>query len=196
MTNLVSYVKHGDTTSIVRVYNNGENTARVRFEHAILAELRKVKHTLSFAIPETLPALNGGGSFVKLSNGAEASMFKLIPGTLPKLTCARAIGVATGELTRAMFDVKLDLHSPTAPYYDVFAVHRSVTRDNFYATVAGSDFDGVRSATDFLVGELRKVEKTIEECHALDLPKSWIHGDCHYDNLRAFPYGYLVACSH
>jgi Ser/Thr protein kinase RdoA (MazF antagonist) len=118
VNNLVSYVKHGDTTSILRVYNNGENTARVRFEHAILTELYKVKNQFSFQIPETLPALNGGGSFVKLSNGAEASMFKLIPGTLPKLTCAKAIGVATGELTRAMFDVKLELKSPTAPYYD------------------------------------------------------------------------------
>jgi Ser/Thr protein kinase RdoA (MazF antagonist) len=182
VNNLVSYVSTGDTTLILRVYNNGENTARVRFEHAILAELNKVKSQLSFAIPETLPALKDGSSYVKLSNGAEASMFKLIPGKLPKLTCVKAIGVATGELTRAMYGVKLDMQSPTAPYYEIYKVHHKVTRDKFYEVVAGPDFDGVRGATDFLVSELRKVETAIEEYHALKLPMSWIHGD-----LRAFP---------
>ena len=49
-------------------------------------------------------------------------MFKLIPGKLPKLSCVKAIGVATGELTRAMYDVKLDMQSPTAPYYDIYKV--------------------------------------------------------------------------
>jgi hypothetical protein len=141
-------------------------------------------------VAETLPALNGGGSFVKLSNGAEASMFKLIPGTLPKLTCVRAIGMATGELTRAMYDVKLDLQSPTAPYYDVFRAHHAVTRSGFYATVAGPDFDGVRGATDYLVDELRKVEKTIEECHALKLPMSWIHGDA-----QCVPFSLALLCT-
>ena len=178
VNNVVYYVKHGDTTSILRVYNNGENTARVRFEHAILAELAKVKDTLSFAIPETLPALSGGGSFVKLSNGADASMFKLIPGTLPKLGYARALGVATGELTRAMYGIKLDMQSPNAPYYDIYKVHHAVTRDKFFQVVAGPDFDGCRSAITFLVDELRKAEKSIEEYHALNLPKSLIHGDC------------------
>lgn len=172
-------------------------------QHAILGELKKVKSQLSFAIPETLPALKDGNSHVKLSNGAEASMFKLIPGVLPKLTCVKAIGVATGELTRAMYGVKLDMQSPTAPYYDIYKVadglrvegsshlsalnpfsqvHHAVSREKFFEVVAGSDFDGVRGATDYLVSELRKVETALEEYHALQLPMSWIHGD-----LRACP---------
>ena len=151
-------------------------------QHAILGELKKVKSQLSFAIPETLPALKDGNSHVKLSNGAEASMFKLIPGKLPKLTCVKAIGVATGELTRAMYGVKLDMQSPTAPYFELWKVHHAVTKSKFDEVVAGSDFDGVRGATDFLVSEIRKVETAIAEYHALQLPMSWIHGD-----LRAFP---------
>lgn len=113
-------------------------------------------------------------------------MFKLIPGTLPKLTCARAIGVATGELTQAMFDIKLDLASPTPAYNMLFEVHHAVSRDKFFAVVSGPDCDGVRDAMDFLVGELRKVENEIEKCHALKLPESWIHGDLHYGAQHAF----------
>jgi Ser/Thr protein kinase RdoA (MazF antagonist) len=70
-----------------------------------------------------------------------------------------------------------------APYYDVYRVHHGVTRDTFYATVAGAAFDGVREATNYLVEQLRSVETTIEKCHAMQLPVSLIHGDLHYDNL-------------
>ena len=61
-------------------------------------------------------------------------MFKLIPGNLPKLSCVKAIGVATGELTRAMYDVKLDMQSPTAPYYDIYKVSEPelVARRSFF----------------------------------------------------------------
>ncbi len=181
---MVQYVTCGDQRLVLRVYNNGSNTARVRFEHALLAELRKVSDTLSFAVPRTLPALAGGGSHVPLSNGAEASMFELIPGTLPKLTHTRAIGKAFGELTTAMYGISVaPLESPTAPYWQIYKVHHAVTRESFFATVAGPAFDSVRGATDFLVEQLRSVESTIEECHALQLPSSLIHGDGHYDNV-------------
>jgi Ser/Thr protein kinase RdoA (MazF antagonist) len=111
VNNVVQYVTCRDQRLVLRVYNNGSNTARVRFEHAVLNELRK--QTLSFKVPTTLPALDGGASHVPLSNGAEASMFELIPGTLPKLTHVRAIGRATGELTTAMAKISLPLESPT-----------------------------------------------------------------------------------
>ena len=62
-------------------------------------------------------------------------------------------------------------------------MHHAASRDKFFEVVAGSDFDGVRGATEFLVSELRKVETAIEEYHALQLPMSWIHGDLHYDNV-------------
>jgi hypothetical protein len=74
------------------------------------------------------------------------------------------------------------LHPP------VYAVHHAVTRDKFFKMVAGPDFDGVRGATDFLVDELRKVEKVIEECHALKLPLSWIHGDAQCVPVRSTPF--------
>ena len=183
MNNVVFYVEHGDAQKhVLRVYNNGENTARVQYEHAVLAELRKVAHTLSFAIPRTLPALDGGASFVKLSNGADAAMFELIPGTLPKLGFVREMGKAAGELSKAMGSISVPMESPTAPYWDIFRVHHAADRDAFYATVAGPAFDGVREATDFLVAQLRLMESSIEAFHAMKLPTSLIHGDCHVDN--------------
>ncbi len=186
VNNVVQYVTCGDQRLVLRVYNNGSNSARVRFEHAVLRELKAEAASLSFAVPRTLPALaDGVSSHVPLSNGAEASLFELIPGSLPKLTCTRAIGKATGELTSAMYRIadRLQLDSPTAPYWDLYKVHHAVTRDGFFATVAGPAFDGVRGATDFLVAQIRSVEDTIKECHALNLPASLIHGDLHYDNV-------------
>ena len=154
----------------------------MQFEHAVLTELRKVAHTLSFVIPRTLPALDGGASFVKLSNGADAAMCELIPGTLPKLGYVREMGKAAGELSAAMGAISVPMESPTAPYWDIFRVHHAANRDDFYATVAGPAFDGVREATDFLVSQLRLMESSVEAFHAMKLPTSLIHGDCHVDN--------------
>jgi Ser/Thr protein kinase RdoA (MazF antagonist) len=169
---------------ILRVYNNGENTARVRYEHAVLLELSAVTASspLSFKVPVPARAPNGG-TFVTLRSGAEAALFELVPGRLPKMTCTRAIGRASGELTAAMGRVTVPFPSPTAPYWDVYAVHRSVTRDNFHQTVASSAFAGVREPTDFLVDSLHVVEASIERLRALQLPEQLIHGDLHYDNL-------------
>jgi homoserine kinase type II len=89
---------------------------------------------------------------------------------------------ATGELATAMYNIKLDMESPTAPYFDIYKVHHAVTRDGFFQAVAGPAFDGVREARDYLVEQLRSVESTIKECHELNLPYSLIHGDLHYDN--------------
>lgn len=174
MNNVVQYCTHRDKRLILRVYNNGENTPRVRFEHAVLQELKRFK--FSFRIPTTLPALESGATHVTLSNGAEASMFELIPGTLPKLTHVKAIGSALGELTVAMKQIKLPMDSPTAPYWDLYRVHHAITRDLFYATVAGAAFNDVRDATNYMVEQLQAVEASIDKYRAMNLPTCLIHG--------------------
>ena len=117
----------GKDRFVLRLYNNSNNAARVKFEHAVLRWLVDNVKTLSFALPVTLPALNGE-AYITTASGAEAALFRLIPGRLPKLSCTRAIGRASGELTLAMEKVAVPLASPTAPYWDIYAVHRSVTR--------------------------------------------------------------------
>ena len=81
---------------VLRIYNNGLNSKRVLFEHVILDQLM-LNNKFSFQLPTAIKSikgkssgtgdagnegvLNSGGlTHVVLSNGAEASLFKFIPG--------------------------------------------------------------------------------------------------------------------
>jgi homoserine kinase type II len=183
VNNVVVYLLvDGTEKYVLRVYNNSQNTARVRFEHAVLRWLED-NERLSFQLPVALPAPDGT-PFVTLQSGAEAALFRLIPGRLPKMACTRAIGRASGELCAAMSRVDVgSLRSPTAPYWDLYAVHRSVTRENFAAACAGPAFDGVRESTDFLLAALQRCEAQVASYKAAGLPEQLVHGDLHYDNV-------------
>ena len=152
VNNIVQYV---DTPSgdkyVLRIYNNGFNSARVNFEMAILDQLRSMD--LSFMIPTTIRSLEDGQSHVKLSNGADATLFCLIPGTLPKLTLVKAIGKASGELNAALERVHLDLPSPNPPYYDIYAVHHAVTREAFFKEIETPAFNACKKSMDYMIGE-------------------------------------------
>ncbi len=138
----------------MRIYNNSQNRERQRWEHDILAQLKA--HKLSFRIPEPLPSLDDAQqTFVPLSNGADACMFELIPGSLPKLTCVEDIGRASGELLSAIQEVKLAQKCPTPPYHDLYAVHHSVDHDSFFREINGPDFDAIRPAADKAVAFIK-----------------------------------------
>eukprot|EP01039_Chlorochromonas_danica_P004228 gene4228-4645_t len=182
VNNVVRYIETDNGHQyILRVYNNGNDSYRVRFEHAILQQLSQMN--LSFKIPTTVPSLESAAPHVLLSTGAEASLFEIIPGKLPKLTLVKEIGRASGELTTAMAKVSLDMTSPNPPYYDIYKVHHAVTREKFMERVASSDFDGVRPTMNELIQELEAIEKLSHELLSLKLPQQLIHGDLHYDNV-------------
>ncbi len=60
---------------------------------------------LTFQVPKAKPSLKEGRPHVKLSNGAEACVFYVIPGGLAKNTTPEEVGRATGELAAAMAHV-------------------------------------------------------------------------------------------
>lgn len=182
VNNVVLYVEADSGEKfLLRVYNNGNDPRKVRFEHAVLQQLAAME--LSFKIPVPLPSLEAGLPHALLSNGAEASLFEIIPGKLPKLTMAKEIGRASGELSLALARVKVDFPSPNPPYYDIYKVHHAVTRENFLSAVASSDFDHVRDAITELVKELQDIEQLAAKLLDLQLPQQLIHGDLHYDNV-------------
>lgn len=183
VNNVVQYVDSllGEPKYVLRIYNNGFNSERTFFEHAILDQLREMK--LSFMIPTTVKSIDTKAAHVLLSNGAEASLFNLIPGTLPKLTRVKEIGRASGELCTAMGNLKISIPSPNPPYYEIYAVHHAVTREKFFAEILTPAFDSCRESIDFMVAELCEIEKSISAFHAMNLPTQLIHGDLHYDNV-------------
>lgn len=97
VNNVVQYLEIPSTgeRKILRIYNNGNNTPRVEFEHAILSRLGTKSSEMSFQIPRFIPSLGDKTkTFVQLSTGAAACIVDIIEGDLPKLTCVRDIGRA------------------------------------------------------------------------------------------------------
>jgi Ser/Thr protein kinase RdoA (MazF antagonist) len=186
VNNMVQFV---DTPSgerlVLRIYNNGGNTPRVRYEHAILDALPQ-HGPFSFQLPTYRRAPDGSSS-VLLSNGASACISQLIPGGLPKTADPEPIGRATGELLMALGKIELpaDVDCPTPPYFDVYNVHKAIAgdKDRFYAYVAGSELDGCRDAINRLIAQFRVLDARLDAMVAQKLPMQLIHGDLHYDNV-------------
>jgi len=183
VNNIVQYVTlpNGDK-ELLRIYNNGCDAKRVQFEHTILKQLNEM--TMSFRVPKFLPAKGSDQTMVRLSNGADACMCPIIPGTLPKLSCAKELGKAAGELNTALTKVSVDpALCNTAPYWKMWEVHHAVTRENFIETMKGPYFDGnLRPVADRMLDEILQI---VDKCAGAyqSLPVQLIHGDLHYDNV-------------
>lgn len=121
------HVDHGNHWKryILRIYNNGNNSAKVAFEHDILAQLQAMHQNpatkLSFEVPNALLSLNGRVHEL-LSSGAECCVFHFITGQLASTTSPEEVGRATGELSVALGQVKVNSASPTPPYGQHFEI--------------------------------------------------------------------------
>jgi homoserine kinase type II len=177
-------------TFVLRLYNNGRNEARVRYEHAALALLAPL--SFSFAVPRFLPSLraaDGGATFATLADGGHACCAALIAGgPASGLAHARAIGSATAELVRGMAPLRLpEGLQPANPLYrNFYSAHHSITREAFMAC-ARSDaaLAAVRQAMDYLVAEIEATEAVLARIASLSppLPQQLINADLHTDNV-------------
>lgn len=181
VNNIVQYVHlPNGQRELLRIYNNGCNEQRVHFEHTILKQLNTFD--LSFQVPN-FENTREGKTMARLSNGADACMCKLIPGVLPKLTCAEDLGRTAGELNTALTKVNVDASMcNVAPYWKLFEVHHAVTRENFEETMKQYYFDDVRSVADRMLEEVLKIYDLCSTTYQ-SLPTQLIHGDLHYDNV-------------
>lgn len=197
VNNVVYYVKKkekkGDGSSssssssllgVIRVYNNSNDDPKVAFEHGILERLAALPRELSFGIPETMPSIHGN-RFERLSGGASACLFRSIPGGLPKLSKVREIGSCAGELSSAMAEIdrsELPDICPNFPYWDIYEVHKAVTRETFREQLRSGQFDPWRESANFVEDDLTEVMERVSSYQG-SLPWSFIHGDLHYDNI-------------
>ncbi len=88
------------------------------WEHDVLAALSHLPlPPPPFHIPTPIPPLHPAqpspatpvASFVQLSDGACACLFKKIPGCLPKLSHVTSIGAAAGDVWRNAMQLRLRL---------------------------------------------------------------------------------------
>jgi Ser/Thr protein kinase RdoA (MazF antagonist) len=149
---------------VLRIYNNGRDSVRVDFEDRVLSALLASGGDLSFSVPTAIPSVIDGRKHVMLSNGAEAILFKFIPGELPKKRWAREIGRASGELVAAMGKISVDMKSPNPRFSELYKAHHATTRDNFFEELKKPCFDVstyVRKYVDLLAEEVLEIEAKI-----------------------------------
>lgn len=193
VNNIVQYV---DTSTggryVLRVYNNGCDTPRVIFEHAILEALHQATKEscmpLSFELPRFMPSLTTSSTMMPLPSGTMCCVCNLIRGGLPKTADPRPIGRAAGELQAALGRVEkmgmVKVISSTHPYYEVYKAHAAIpSKDAFYEYLKGPSFEICRAAIDTLVAEFRLLDEAVVAMTAKGLPQQIIHGDLHYDNV-------------
>lgn len=163
---------------LLRIYNNGENHARVAYEHAVLTALKDRK--FSFSVPHLVPALDDRATMVRLSSGTDACMFVTIPGTGATLKAARGIGRATAELVAGLVGVHVPGECPNPLYRFPYTAHHAMSKERFLAQMGDACFDGCRAASDFLVAETLKMEALCDRVAAMEppLPQQQIHGEC------------------
>lgn len=176
---------------VLRVYNNGGSTARVRYEHSVLEALASKSATLPFALPRLLRALGTGATWAAVPSmepGTEACAFELIAGAVPavaSLKFARSAGEATALLVGAMAATAFaPLPCPNPLFRDVYRAcpGTTVTPGQLRAAMAGEAFAAHTADVQFLLSELDRV---VAVANALDLPAQQIHADAHLDNFLA-----------
>lgn len=185
VNNVVQYVETGEGDSLIlRIYNNGGNTAAVEYEHAILNHLDRTG--LPFAVPQYIESLSGN-TIMALESGTQCCMCLRIPGVLPKTSDPQPLGRATGQLMTAMERVTVpeDFQPPIAPYYRVYDVHKAIGGDKnkFYDYCQGPQFDDCRQGIETLCDALRAMDDRVAILLDQNLPQQIIHGDLHYDNV-------------
>ena len=206
VNNRVYYLDlEGGPSYVLRVYNNGFNTARVVYEHAVLSALAESQAQtppnlrLPFALPTLITPLGAapGVSMVALASGANACLFERVRGGPAPLAAARAIGRATAQLVAAMAPLPAPVPPcPNPLYRNLFASHHKTTRENFAEGMANAAFDsapGLRAEADFLCAAVASAQAAIDRALAANLPEQQIHADCHFDNVLVSSDGAAVA---
>jgi hypothetical protein len=161
-------------------YNNGNRTSSVTWEHGILTALAALPlPPPPFEIPCAVPPIKSSPhfTFVELSDGACACVFKKIRGALPKLSHVKSIGAAAGHISVRLAAIShiMASPSPTPPYHNLYKAHHCMSRKAFFDRISNADLDLVRSDMTSLGQAIERIEQKIAEMHELQLPEQVLH---------------------
>jgi homoserine kinase type II len=110
---------------LLRVYRNTRDSARVRYEHAVLLALQDAG--LSFRVPAPLPSGDGTGpTLIETADGSLAALFPELPGAAPDRTDPAhlaACGAALAELHAALRRQNVAPPPAAATYGDLDRIH-------------------------------------------------------------------------
>jgi homoserine kinase type II len=171
INNDTRFVETPSGNFILRIYGATRDLAKIRYELAVMAELRR--QPLSFAVAEPLPS-RSGDPIVLTDTGAPAILMPVIAGIQAErgsLEQAFPIGVALGELTRAMGNVRAEAppswrgtYGDLAPFPDIDPL--SVASQ---APISPEEQDRLKKL-------IRWVQERVPAMYAA-LPRQIIHGD-------------------
>lgn len=181
-TNNVSYVVETPAgRSYLRVYQNTADEDRLRYEHALLLQLRDVG--LSFAVPAPRPTRTGV-TYARLQSagGALVALCPLIPGRHPARQDPREAGLcgaALGELDAALARIAL-AKAPGAPssFTDLAHIHPLMPAPGVLPPELPVAHD-IRLRLQEIVAALVKDLPTLVAA----LPQQIIHGDYGASNI-------------
>ncbi len=161
VNNMMYYVStaKGDRF-VMRVYNNGGNAARVRYEHDILRFLETSSFFFSF--PRLVLSRDGTTSVQLQSMNAEACMFHLLPGAPAKVnsqSVAKSAGKATALLVAKLSEIEKAPSCPNPLFRHPYQAcpGRVLAPEEVRRILSGPEFDHVREQTSFLLAELERV---------------------------------------
>ncbi len=183
--NLVQIVDTHDAGSFVlRVYQHQRDIRRIRYEHALVAQLQAAR--LPFTVPHPVPTSSGETvvSVPTLVGSLFASLWPLVLGSVPRMgdleqihSAGQALGVLDQALAQVDVNPALDV-TPPARHGDLAHVHRVVA--DLLAAVENAPVDagskaGVTKVLQYVLADVPHLYRT--------LPQQIIHRDYDASNI-------------
>lgn len=171
INNDTRFVETPSGTYILRVYGATRDLAKIRYELAVMAELRR--QPLSFAVAEPLPS-RSGDPILLTESGAPAILMPLIPGVVGNRDSMAQVfptGVALGELTRALGHVHIEAPPSWRTTYADLVPSPDIDPLSVPAQAPVSPEEQAQ-----LTRLIRSVQEQIPAMYAA-LPRQIIHGD-------------------
>lgn len=183
--NTTRFVEAEGLRWVLRVYETHKDIAKIRYEHEILISLNELR--LPFRVPMPVNSIDGH-TLVTLDDGTErlACLFTYIEGRRPDESSSGLLaydyGVATGQLSKALEELKVSSEPVYPPYYEMDSAHPLCTSEKVAAFCKSppSELEGEASALRVIGTAIQNFRAYLPQFRTL--PHQLIHGDINLSN--------------